>query len=58
MEVAVWIREQSSIVPTSANYFRDMVLEAMRDLEAELHAGEVDHAAYYFRMHSLKRMLR
>lgn len=52
------IREQSSIPPTSPTYFRDMVLEAIRNLEAEYQAGEVDHAAYWHRMHALKRMLR
>lgn len=52
------IREQSSIVPPSPSYFRDMVLEAIRNLDAEHRAGEVDHDAYWHRMHALKRMLR
>lgn len=52
------IREQSSIVPTSSGYFRDVVLEAIRDLDAEYQAGEIEHAANYHRVHALKRMLR
>lgn len=52
------IREQSSIPPTSPTYFRDMVREAIRDLEAEYRAGEVEHDAYWHRMHALRRMLR
>lgn len=52
------IRDQSSILPSSPTYFRDMILEAIRDLEAEYQAGEVEHDAYWHRMHALKRMLR
>jgi len=52
------IREQAPIPTTSPNYFRDMVLQAIRDLDAEYQAGEVEHASYYHRRHALERMLR
>lgn len=52
------IREQSSILPTSPSYFRDMVLAAIRDLEAEYQAGEVESFSYEQRLRALKRMLR
>lgn len=58
MEGVVWIREQSSIVTSSPSYFRDMVKEAIRDLEAEYRSGEIEAFAYYQRTRALGRMLR
>lgn len=52
------IREQTSIPPTAPSYFRAMVQEAIRELDADYQAGEVDHASYYHRRHALERMLR
>lgn len=52
------IRESVPVVPTSRTYFREMVMEARRDLEADYQTCEIGHDDYYFRMHSLKRMLK
>lgn len=53
----MWIREQSFIPSTSPNYFRDVVREAIRDLDAQYEAGELEYPSYYQRRHALERML-
>lgn len=53
----MWIREQTSIPSTSPTYFRDVVREAIRDLDAQYEAGEIPYPSYYQRMRALRRML-
>jgi len=58
MEDVMQFREQAFIVESSPTYFRDMVLAAIRELEADYQAGEVDYASYFHRMHAMERMLK
>lgn len=51
------VREQSFIPVTSPTYFRDVVREAIRDLDAQYEAGEVAYESYYQRRRALRRML-
>ena len=53
----MWIREHAPIPATSPTYFRDVVREAIRDLDAQYEAGEIPYPSYYQRRHALERML-
>lgn len=58
MKDMVKTRTQPTIPPTSPKYFRGMVLQAIRDLEAVYAAGEIEYDSYHHRLRALERMLR